>query len=130
MNKGAAHASAGAGDHHPQIGICGGHLRCSSSSRYSGASKRQQLDASAIAPAKLKPRAVVALDHDDIGLGFAFAQLLCREIFGRTVASERDLVVWKFEHHDAAARPALHDLVASGAHQMARAELTERRLIG
>src|SRR5260370_41700188 len=77
---------------------------------------------------KLRP--VIALDNDDIGLGFTFTNLLGGAIVRRMIASKRRLVAWKFQHHDPAASFALHDFLTAAAHQVARAEFAERGLIG
>src|ERR1700746_2639664 len=61
----------------------------------------------------LKPRAVVTLSHDDIGLSLAVAQCLRCLVIGRTIAGERGLKARKLEHHDAAARPALHPVATA-----------------
>src|SRR5215467_12508688 len=63
----------------------------------------------------LKPRAVVTLSHDNIRLGLVLAKFLRCLVFGRTVAGERRFKAWKLEHHDAAARAALHHVATSAA---------------
>src|SRR4051812_33883001 len=73
---------------------------------------------------------VESLDDDEIRLRLAVAQFLGRLVFGRTIAGERRLVAWKFEHHGAGAQTAFRRLGASAADQEPRAVFAERRRVG
>src|SRR6185437_3377057 len=70
-------------------------------------------------------RAVVALDHDQVGLGRGLPHRDQPGVFRRAVAVERGLVGRKFQHHDPAAAFAFDDFGLAAARHIAAAELAQ-----